>query len=281
MQSPPSPRFDPNATAARYAKLAAYTGEAILDDTRFRCASETSCRRSLTSGVHFAAGQLSHVGRYYDAFIGDAPFRVLVIAMDTGRSNGGVSLDQRRSELYASAALSFTRRNPHMRGTTLALRAVFQRENWQDASEEFLDDDRRSVHLFDAYAMANLRLCSATLGSTQSKGTTTMSRNCLRHLRATIDILEPTLVIVQGAEVGKSLRALVRDPVVLGTSVEAVGLAAGAAPVVLATFPHPSYPAAKYNWSAATRPYFAQTVLPALRQARHHAIAKASGTTLH
>ncbi|MGH2876693.1 MAG: hypothetical protein ACRDLV_10620, partial [Solirubrobacteraceae bacterium] len=45
----------------------------------------------------------------------------------------------------------------------LYLRVAYNRENWQQRSEEFLDSDHRSIHLFDAYAMANLRLCSAVV----------------------------------------------------------------------------------------------------------------------
>ena len=60
-----------------------------------------------------------------------------------------------------------------------------------------LPAESEPVHLFDCYAMANIRLCSATLaGTSTSKGTAVMSRNCLRHLAATIAILAPTVVIL-------------------------------------------------------------------------------------
>ena len=65
--------------------------------------------------------------------------------------------------------------------------------------------DGTSDHLFECFAMANLLLCSAVAkaGGQASRGTAVMRNNCARHLVATIDILQPTLVISQGLDTGR------------------------------------------------------------------------------
>jgi hypothetical protein len=130
--------------------------------------------------------------------------------METGREDVGVILDERRLQLAKSAALPFSSRNPHMRGTTRLLRAAIGRPPADDRPGELIamPNEPEAVHLLDCYAMANIRSCSATVtGTSSSKGTPTMSRNCLRHMAATIEILEPTLIIVQGAKVAPDLVA--------------------------------------------------------------------------
>jgi hypothetical protein len=125
-----------------------------------------------------------------------------------------------------------------MQGVMNALRVAVGRAPGADRVGELLDLAGRDdpVYLFDAYAMTDLRLCSAfRAGSTDSRGTRVMSSNCLRHLSATVRILEPTLCIVQGVEVARQLATL------LTTAQETTpnlyqGLLAGT-PTLLATFP--------------------------------------------
>ena len=64
------------------------------------------------------------------------------------------------------------------------------------------------AHLFEAYAMANLMMCSAVAtGTMHSRSTGMMRGSCARHLRATIGILQPTLVISEGAGLDEPLCA--------------------------------------------------------------------------
>lgn len=114
-------RSDPVATQRRYEQLASYMDEHVLSEHGFCCVSGDSCRASLGAADAFAARQLSHVGHHYDLSVGDQPFRILVLGMDTGRPDGGVTLDRRREQIYDLIREPFSRRNPHMRGTTLAL----------------------------------------------------------------------------------------------------------------------------------------------------------------
>ncbi|HEY4451356.1 MAG TPA: hypothetical protein VGN13_07150 [Solirubrobacteraceae bacterium] len=265
-------RSDPRSTQRRYDELAAYMHDHVLSPEGFCCASEASCRGSLGAADAFAAGQLSHVGHHYDLFAGERPLRVLVLGMDTGRPDGGVTLEQRRQQVYDRVPEPFSRRNPHMRGTTLALRVLLGREQWDDRAEESLVGlGREPVHLLDAYAMANSRLCSAFKpGSTKSRGTPRMSANCLRHLDATLAILVPQVVVIQGAAVRTAIQPLVRRAEALGPSLERAELPNGE--VLLASFAHPSYPGPKFNWSWPSSPYFQAVVLPTLRQTRRLAL---------
>jgi hypothetical protein len=57
---------------------------------------------------------------------------------------------------------SFRKRNPHMRGVTLELRLAFGHSLDEDEEGEWITAvDGQRFHVLDAYAMANLLLCSA------------------------------------------------------------------------------------------------------------------------
>ena len=264
---PAATTADCAATARRLADLERYMARRVLGPAGFCCGSERSCRASVPDGIAFHPGQLSHVGAHYDVSVGATALRVLVVGMDTGRTDEEVTLAARRRQIEGRIAQPFNRRNPHMRGTTLALRALFGLDAWEDPDDEFLDVDGDRVHVFDAYAMANVRLCSAVRpGSTASHGTTTMTRNCLRHLAATVRCLEPNIVVLQGTRIRGSIRPIVTAASTLAPTVERVQVAG--VPVLLASFAHPSYPGPRRNWSWPDWPYFTDVVEPALREAR-------------
>ncbi|MFJ1540531.1 hypothetical protein ACIODS_18505 [Micromonospora chalcea] len=136
-----------------------------------------------------------------------------------------------------------------------------------DAERLRLPGRLRSVHLFDAFAMANLRLCSATAaGTTRSLGTPTMSRNCLPHLTATIEILQPTLCVVQGVEVHRVLTDVMRDRRRLGSHLERARIAG--VDTLVAGFTHPSAMRLVDHWGRLNpAPYLWETVVPTLREA--------------
>ena len=263
-------RSDPSATQRRYESLRAYMDMHVLGRSGFCCTDADRCRGSLRPADLFAAGQLSYVGRHFDMQTGGRPYRVMVLGMDTGRPDESVTLDRRRQQVYDRIPEPFSRRNPHMRGTTLALRALFGKTDWDDASQEWIEiAGGESVHLLDAYAMANSRLCSAfRAGSTNSTGTRQMSAHCLRHLRATLEILEPHVVVVQGSRLRPSLQPLIDNSERISPNLEFAELAG--VETALASFAHPSYPGPKFNWSWPSSPYFQSVVLPTLLRARDH-----------
>lgn len=116
---------DPIASGKRIETLRHYMTEHVLGASgHCICRNLDSCRRSVLfdrqgatrSGAAFAAGQLSHVGHHYDLVQDGVKIRTLVIAMETGRSREGVTLEQRHAELMQSAKLAFTARSPHVAG---------------------------------------------------------------------------------------------------------------------------------------------------------------------
>ena len=90
-------------------------------------------------------------------------------------------------------------RNPHMKGTTSALRLIFGIPLGTDHNSEFLLIEGKRVHIFDAFALVNYLLCSAVPeGTRNGKATPTMMSNCHGHFRMVMNILEPSVIIVQG-----------------------------------------------------------------------------------
>ncbi|SIM77052.1 hypothetical protein [Micromonospora cremea] len=274
---------DTLATAGRIERLRQYMGAQVLGSSgECVCRKLGSCRRSVLFDRHgaprpevsFAAGQLSHVGRHYDLTLDGVPCRILVIAMDTARLREHVKLEQRHAEVMQSAELPFTGRNAHMQGTTSALRLAVGHEPGDDREGEQLrlSEARQPVHLFDAYAMANLRLCSAMADGESSLSKATMSRNCLPHLAATIKILEPTLCIVQGVQVNKVITELIsrrRQVAPHLTQARVAGV-----DTLVATFTNPSA-RGSYRWGPLNGgPYLYETVAAALRVA-HQLVAGA------
>ena len=213
--------------------------------------------------TEYHPGQLSYLGRHYDVHTEDGtPLGVLVVPMETGRAREHVTLDMRREEVAESAALPFRSRNPHMRGVTLALRLAFGCGLGEDRDGEYLSTPHGPVHLFDAFAMANLLLCSAVkTGSTRSSLTAVLRDHCSRHLEATIGALAPTLVISQGKPLSPTLGRLFtveqqHGPHVYTCSLQGVRF-------YWADLFHPTH-----TWDWLARPYLHEVAAPAIRQAR-------------
>ncbi|PWU61498.1 hypothetical protein DLE60_05320 [Micromonospora globispora] len=269
---------DTVATASRIDRLGQYMQEHVLAESgSCICRHLDSCRQSVLGDrrgasspeAAFAGGQLSHVGHHYDLVVDGVPSRTLVIAMETGRARENVTLKERHAEVMKSASLTFTARNPHMRGVTSALRLAVGREPGVDRDGEQLRLDGLPfpVHLFDAYAMANMRLCSAVVsGTTKSLGNSTMSRNCAPHMAATIKILEPTLCVVQGVEVYRALGTLMSSRRQIAPHLEQVRIAG--VDTLVAAFTHPSAMRLTDHWGRLTSaPYLYETVVPTMRTA--------------
>ena len=255
--------FDELATRARIEHLDAYMHREVMHDDRFTCASESACRSSVSHGCSFHPGQMSHIGTHYDAAIDDVHLRVVIIGMSYGTDHELVSLDARR-EMVLGVARPGRTLNPHMKGTVLALRAAFGLPTGDlDVGNEYLGEPRPENHLFNAFALVNCLLCSARKEGKKDHGTQAMRTACRRHLLATVGILEPSMIIVQGQPPLRVLGRLIRwdEGHVLGRlDVE------GTSSVVCA-FAHPSA-RGSLGWSSPARPYFREVVLPAIAEAR-------------
>jgi len=256
----------------RYTALAHYCGSEILtSDGRFVCRSGSTCATSALRrpGRAFFEGQLSYLGRHYDTCTDEGvPLRVLVVPMETGREREHVDLETRRDEVLASAALPFRKRNPHMRGVTLALRLAFGCDLDEEPEGEYLLAPGGGIHLFEAFAMANLLLCSAVkTETTKSAQTAVMRSQCSRHLAATVNVLAPTLVISQG----KRLSPALNDLFALETrhSAQVSTRTVGGTRFVWVDLFHPTF-----TWDWLARPYLWQVAVPAIRLARTMALTE-------
>ena len=90
-----------------------------------------------------------------------------------------------------------------MRGTTSALRALFGNGLGTDRGGEYVEPvNGRRFHIFDGFALVNRLLCSASpTNSSQGHSTGIMRDRCAEHFRATLGILDPTIIVLQGAAV--------------------------------------------------------------------------------
>ncbi len=270
---------DSRTTSLRVARLQAYFEGHVLEKGRFVCSSEQECRESHRGT--FYAGQLPHVGTCYDLMRDGAPFRIVVVGQEYGHGPEHVDLVARRTMIVEGsgasfrfrAAQGFRARNPHMKGCTSALRLLFGKDPGSDHEGEFVSLDGVPVHLFDCFALVNFLLCSAVpmevirdetkpRGGRPGRSTRTMQQNCTRHFRAALEILEPSIIVLQGRSVlgwMKGAFDTLSDDMVQTIHVN------GKAARVLA-FTHPSAHGAN-NWGINDRtPYLREVVAPTVRR---------------
>ena len=173
-----------------------------------------------------------------------------------------MTVPQRTAEVRQLVGEPWRSWNPHMRGVGLALRLAFGGDLGDDDRGLHLQTSDGPVHVLDAYAMANLLLCSAVqLGTVRSRSTPTMRRNCAPHLGATLDVLEPTLVISQGRTVSAPFATLVD---VVAEPAPAVRVCErNGRRFVWVDLHHPTY-----AWSWLSHPYLHRTAAPAITLGR-------------
>lgn len=184
--------------------------------------------------------------------------------METGEPKQHRTVEQRTQDVLDSGKLAFGQRNQHMRGVTFALRLAF---GLPVDTEHIQFADGSSTHLFDAYAITNLLLCSAVdHGTAKSRATDTMHKSCSRHLRATLGILQPTLMISQGAGVDSTLFSALGVTRSVAANVAACDLDGNQ--FVWVSLRHPS----RGNWSSLKCTYLHDTVVPAITRGRELAL---------
>ncbi|MFC5179424.1 hypothetical protein [Nocardioides taihuensis] len=196
---------------------------------------------------------MSHVGHRYDLVLDDKALRVVVVGQESGwpknpRFAQRVSLADRYQQVHGVSGLArhyytdpgYPGRNPHMRGTTSALRIIFGLGLGTDHEAEFVNPvNGKPFHLFDGFALVNRLLCSSSSPeSSKGRPTRTMWQNCGTHFRATMKILEPTLVVVQGHSVAKAVNRDLPVSRQLGDHLYESDTDLGR--ILVATFSHPS-----------------------------------------
>lgn len=236
----------------------------------FVCTSGSACETSALkrAGTAFHPAQGSSVGAHYDMTDDDQPIRVLVVPMETGRARSHVSIDERTTEVLDVIGRPFRQRNPHMRGVTIALRLALGHSLDEDPEGEWITAvNGQRFHVLQAYAMANLLLCSAVkLGTPNSRSTSVMRSQCSRHMSETVKILEPTLVISQGVNLSKPLHTVFE--VVTEYSPNLAECRLGDHRFIWADLMHPTF-----HWDWLSRPYLRDVAAPTLREARRLSLA--------
>lgn len=265
-------------TKIRLEELESYMTKNVLG-AGFVCPHYRECKSSHSQT--FYEGQLHHVGTHYDLSLDMAPMRVAIVGQEYGHKPSRVTGEDRYKMIMESAldlrfkaGGGFDARNPHMKGTTNVLRLLFGIPLGIDHDSEFLMIDGKPVHIFDAFALVNYLLCSAVLdgGSTKGKATRTMKENCSGHFRAVMQILAPSVLIVQGTNFWSTVRQTF-DSITRETD-NVYKAAVGEVELYVAAFHHPSahFP---HNWGVNDHtPYLLETVVPAI-ETIHSRLARA------
>jgi hypothetical protein len=270
---------DPERTAQRIGDLRSYMETNVLGPGGFCCPYASECRSSIRAGDRFYEGILSHVGRHFDLTIDGRPLRVVVVGQEPGHKATPefkaehVSLDERYRAVHDRTGIGrryyaearHRGRNPHMRGTTSALRVLFGKGLGSDWGSEFLlAENGEGFHIFDAFALVNVLLCSAhPPKSAVGTSTEVMRRNCLTHFEATIRILEPTVLILQGQGVQAWVAPAIRSVEEIGPFVTRVSIAG--IRMLAARFSHPSAHGALRWGDRLDASYLVDVVDPTLR----------------
>jgi hypothetical protein len=204
-----------------------------------------------------------------------AALRIVVVGQEYGAEDAPVSLKERYDSIIdCGVGRRFKREgmykplNPHMKGTTSVLRLLFGIPLGVDHESEYIRfEDGLQCHIFDAFALVNYLLCSAVKpGSTRGYSTTTMKQNCLPHFRQALEILEPTVIVVQGIGFWPWVRRAFDTVEPLDDVLHRVRV--GSQEALLGAFSHPSAPSS-YNWGRNERtPYLCDTVRPTVERIR-------------
>jgi hypothetical protein len=265
--------FTSNAVGAkrRVEQLDAYFRENV-----FRCGHLGACQLSAErKGYCFNPVQLPHVGAVYDLAHEGRPWRIAVCGQEAGGAKGDVSIIARSPRMSAYGRnKSFAERNPHMQGTTSALRLLFGLPLGSHPRDENIIVDGQYRHLFDAFALINALSCSSTAGPTGKNGKPTreMRSNCVAHLRATVQILRPTVLVVQGSVAQSMLKQAFPDIQVRPKGAWIPGL-----DTLAPMLSHPSARSdprrgerTRLGWADLASPYLREVVAPLLTGLSRH-----------
>jgi len=198
-------RSDSRKTKERIEKLEAYFRASVLtEDGSFICQHDGACKNSFSDSLPrgiFYAGQLHYVGKHYDLFKNSQPLRIVVVGKSYGHKPAGYSMADRSEQFEdngqhwsarGSGETGIPERNPHMSGTTFALRAAFGL-GFDDISRaaETIQLGEEKVHLYQAFALVDFLLSSAISEDEKmgDRSTPRMRTNCTSHFRRTLEIL--------------------------------------------------------------------------------------------
>lgn len=267
----------PQETNQRTAALADYYSHYVLHQERFLCRHCAACKASYTNADgRYSEGQLNAPGTHYDLTVEGRPLRIVIVGQESGTGREHTTMADRRAAIANTATEQrfvaepgHSARTQHMKGITNVLRLLFDKGLGTDYTGEFVTlTDGSDVHLLHCFTLVNYLLCSAhsTKRSKRGESTATMRRNCNEHFRATLELLEPTVVIVEGKAMWPHVRRAfdrmeaVEEPIFRATI--------GINECFILSFTHPSamHP---HNWGVnAETPYLLETIVPAVARLR-------------
>lgn len=263
-------RSFPEKTRSRVHELEEYFARSVLHENQFICQHYqeclTSCGRS-----DFYEGQLHHIGEHYDIEIGGNPSRLVIVGQEYGHPPPRVGLQSRSTIIRDSASSGFRSRNPHMKGTTSLLRLLLRRAVGDDELGEKLFPNH-SIHIFEGFALVNYLLCSAVEHGVQrrtghpqgsrGKSSASMQKHCADHFLRAVEILDPTIIVLQGFGVrnwiGKALRLQRHERLI-----EEINF--GGTIRTVMTFMHPSAPSSGWWGNSLKSKYLQRTVIPTVQ----------------
>ncbi len=274
-------------TRRRTARLRWYYSRHVLRGRDFICRHCEECVASHAG--RFIPGQLNAPGGCFDLAVNGVPLRMMIVGQEVGGGEGRVSMARRKQRVMAVALErhyrregDFPGRNQHMKGVTNALRLLFERGLGSDYEGEWLTfADGSRHHLFECFALVNYLLCSAISADPNARArrgesTATMRRNCNEHFRATLDILEPTVVVVEGKSFWKNVRRAFDHVEQIDEQGNLYAAQIGNQRTFIASLTHPSamHP---HNWGSNERmPYLLDVVAPTIRRLREELFSGAN-----
>lgn len=263
-------RVDREVSARKRKELQGYFQDNVWNsEDVFICRSQQMCRTSAMKNPQtaFCGGQGQSVGPSYEVYHDSTPLRVLVIPMESGAESQGVSWAERSEEVAGAGRKPFRQLNPHMRGVLFTLQLAFGLPVGEAGATHLpISADGNNPHLFESFAMVNLLWCSAVKkGSMSSRSTGMMRASCARHMRATVGILKPNLVISQGSRLDETLRSSLGVTEPVDEAIARCDLDGQS--FVWASLRHPTR-----SWHSTKLPYFDEVVRPTLALARELAL---------
>jgi len=257
--APVLPRLE---TDGRREELQQYSLEKIDNGSELVCGFARRCQASTRGKGDFAPGQLAHVGPHYELDVDGHPLRILVVSTQTARDEHHVTMDQRTAQIDEAKPTSARKfpRTPHLDGVALALKVLLGMD------PEGEDELEEGVHVFDCFAMTNATQCTNVIDGKTGTATRDMFELCTSHLRRTISILQPTVIVAAGwQKTGESpassvVRALGIPKLGRG---DVIPVQRPWGTIAAAVLSHPSR-----QWPTAEHEVFKTEVVPALTRAR-------------
>ena len=236
-------------TKKRFKLISTYLEKNVCKDNKFICPNKTKCRKS-HQGI-FGKAQFHHIGKKYDLKMNDKELRIVIVGQEFGCEDNFITLEGNyKGKMENGEELEYKGRNPHMRGTTNVLRLLFGIGLGTDHESEYLTfENGKKHHFFDAFSLINYLLCSA-IGNDKSmrgKSNSIMRNNCQIHFKNIINILEPTILIVQSKGYWKWIENSFVNIKSISKKLPLYIAEINGKNVYIASFSHPSCPN-KYNW---------------------------------